>query len=156
MGTQNDLIELGLVKQCPHIVVTEIRGQLIREPCGAETIQFGGLCSRHDNTAELVRQERNAKERTVLRQRRYIEETLFPKLTERIEAIIDNDEAKDADVIKIWQTTMDRIGLAAVQGLVVEGTVKADAPLDILKAMLRPSSTAEIDDEEDIVDAEVV
>lgn len=154
MGTQAELIELGLVKRCGHVIVSEMRGQLFRDFCGAKTLEYGGKCFKHDENHDLVKQERVAKERTVLAQRKYIEDELFPKLTKRIEEIIDNAEAKDADVIKIWQTTMDRIGLAAVQGLVIEGSMKVDAPLDILRAMLRP--TMSIDGLDDIVDAEVV
>lgn len=149
MGTQAELIELGLVKQCGHVIVSEMRGQMFKDYCGAETIVFGGLCSRHDNTRELVQQEKAARERTVMVQRRYIEDELFPKLTTRIMEIIQDEEAKDADIIKIWQTTMDRIGLAAVQGLVVEGNVKVDAPLDILRAMLAVQ-------EPEVLDAEVI
>lgn len=152
MGTQAELIELGLVKQCGQVIVSEMRGQMFKDFCGAETITFGGLCSRHDNTRELVQQEKAARERTIMTQRRYIEDELFPRLTKRIEEIIDSEEAKDADIIKIWQTTMDRIGLAAVQGLVIEGNVKVDAPLDILRAMLRSSA----DPEPEVIEAEIV
>lgn len=150
MGMHAELIELGLVKQCSHVIVSEMRGQLFRDFCGAKTISYGGLCSKHDGTKDLVAQNRAASERTVMTQRRHIEDDLFPKLTKRIEEIIRNEEAKDADIIKIWQTTMDRIGLAAVQGLVIEGNLKVDAPLDILRAMLRPAT------DPDVVDAEVI
>lgn len=150
MGTQAEMIELGLVKRCSQVIVSEMRGQLFRDFCGAKTLTYGGLCAKHDNTKDLVKQEKAASERTVVAQRRYIEDTLFPELTKRIEEIINNEEAKDADIIKIWQTTMDRIGLAAVQGIVLEGNIKVDAPLDILRSMLRPSSS------DDIVDAEVL
>lgn len=149
MGVQSDLIELGLVKKCGHVVVSEMRGQLFRDFCGAKTLTFGGFCSRHDETKELVQQEKAARERTIMTQRRYIEDNLFPRLTERIEAILDSEEAKDADIIKIWQTTMDRIGLAAVQGIVIEGNVKVDAPLDILRGMLASQ-------EPEVLDAEIV
>lgn len=151
MGTLSESIELGLVKRCGHVIMSEMRGQIIKDFCGAETIAFGGKCFKHDTTRDLVLQEKVAREKTVLVQRRYIEDELFPKLTKRIEDIINNEEAKDADVIKIWQTTMDRIGLAAVQGLVIEGNVKVDAPLDILRAMLQPVTAPA-----DIVDGEIV
>jgi hypothetical protein len=151
MVMQAEMIELGLVKACSHVIVSETAGRIFRDFCGAETIAFGGKCSKHDNTADLVKQEKAARERTVMIQRRYIEDELFPKLTKRIEEIIGSEEAKDADIIKIWQTTMDRIGLAAVQGLVVEGNVKVDAPLDILRAMLQPTT-----DLDDVVDGEIV
>lgn len=150
MGTQAEMIELGLVKKCGHVVVSEMRGQLFKDFCGAKTLTFGGLCSRHDDTKELVAQDKAAHERTIMVQRRYIEDVLFPQLTERIEAIIKDEEAKDADVIKIWQTTMDRIGLAAVQGIVLEGNLKIEAPLDILRGMLRPAT------DDDIIEAEVI
>lgn len=150
MGTQAELIELGLVKKCGHILVGEMRGQLFKDYCAAPTLEFGGLCSKHDVTKDLVAQDKAARERTIITQRKYIEDELFPKLTKRIEKIINNNEAKDADVIKIWQTTMDRIGLAAVQGIVVEGNVTVTPPLEILRSMLRPTA------DPDIVDAEVL
>lgn len=153
MGIQNELIELGLVKRCGHIVMSEMRGQMIKDFCGAETLEFGGRCYKHDTTKDLILQAKVAQEKTVMVQRRYIEDVLFPRLTKRIEEIINNEEAKDADVIKIWQTTMDRIGLAAVQGLVIEGNVKIDAPLDILRAMLQPTV---VPGDADIVDGEII
>lgn len=82
-----------------------------------------------------------------------MEDVILPKASERIVQILDNDEAKDQDVIKIWQTTMDRIGLAAVQGLMVEGTLNVEAPMDILRRMLTPAPALELDD---VVDAVVV
>jgi len=149
MGNDTALIELGLAKACDHVVVSEIRGKIFKDFCGAETIVFGGKCSKHDNTAELIKQEKLAKERTVVQQRRIIEDELFPKITERIRQIVEDPDSRNADIIKIWMTAMDRIGLAAVQGLVVEGNVHVDAPLDILRAMLRPV-------EPDVLEAELV
>lgn len=150
MSPQTDLIELGLVKECNHVVISNYRGEVFKDFCGAETIRIGGMCSRHDNSAELIKQEKIEREKTVLAQRRIIEDELFPKLTKRIMEIVDNEDARNADVIKIWMTTMDRIGLAAVQGLMIEGTMHIDAPVDILRAMLRPVT------DEPVLDAEVV
>jgi hypothetical protein len=152
MGKQDELIDLGLAKQCSHVLVSEMRGQIFKDFCGSPTLEFGGKCYKHDTAKDLVQQERVAHERTILAQKRYIEDILFPRLTKRIEEIINSDESKDADVIKIWQTTMDRIGLAAVQGLIIEGNMKVDAPLDILRAMLQPVT----DMDPEVLEAELI
>lgn len=156
----NDLVDLGLTKTCSHFTVTqEVTGETYKVYCSRPVRAFGGACSRHDDAHELVKQANLERKKTVLVEKQRLEEEILPKATQRILDILtrcdpDTGEllAKDADIIKIWQTTMDRIGLAAVQGLVIEGDIKVEAPLDILRRML----TAPAPDLEEIVDAEVV
>jgi hypothetical protein len=71
--------------------------------------------------------------------------------------ILRDADSKDSDIIKIWQTTMDRVGLAAVSGLIVEGNVTVDAPMDILRRMLS-QNTPLVDDPEDVdtLDGEII
>jgi hypothetical protein len=149
----NDLVDLGLAKTCSHFqVVQEPSGETYKTYCPRPVLEFGGFCSRHDEAHELVKQANLERKKTVLVEKQRLEEEILPKATQRILDILNNEEAKDADVIKIWQTTMDRIGLAAVQGLVVEGEIKVEAPLDILRRML----TAPVPEVEEIHDAEIV
>lgn len=156
----NVLIDLGLAKTCSHFTVTQERsGEAYKEYCTNPVAEFGGFCSKHDPAAELVRRAKLDSKAAVMEQKRKLEDVILPKATQRIEAILEDvDEetglprAKDADVIKIWQTTMDRVGLAAVQGIVVEGEIKVEAPLDILRRMLTAAPVSL----EEITDAEVV
>lgn len=150
----SELIELGLTKECPHFTVEqEPTGETYKIYCKRPVREFGGFCSRHSAEAELVKQAKIAKQATVLVEKAKMEEEILPKASQRVMDILDNDEAKDADVIKIWQTTMDRVGLAATQSLEVTGEVKVTTSLEILRGMLTPPTAAE---ELDIVDAEVV
>lgn len=149
----NDLIDLGLAKTCSHFqVMQEVTGETYKTYCPRPVLEFGGFCSRHSEAHELVKQANLERKKTVLVEKQRLEEEILPKATQRILDILNNEEAKDADVIKIWQTTMDRIGLAAVQGLVVEGEIKVEAPLDILRRML----TSPLPEIEEIHEAEVV
>lgn len=149
----NDLMELGLTKTCSHFTVEqEPSGETYKVFCRRPTLEFGGVCARHDPRAELIRQGKLESRKVVMEQKRKLEEEVLPKATERIEGILQNEEAKDADVIKIWQTTMDRVGLAATQHVQVEGEIKVEAPLDILRRML----TAPTVMLEEITDAEIV
>lgn len=154
MIISNDLIELGLAKACNHFTVEqEPTGETYKVFCRRPTREFGGQCSRHSEEAELVKQAKLEKKSIVMQQKKRLEEEVLPKATERVMGILDNEDAKDADVIKVWQTTMDRIGLAAVQGVMVDGEIRVDAPLDILRRMLTPARTL---DELEVIDAEVV
>lgn len=149
----NDLVELGLVKTCSHFqVMQETSGETYKVYCQRPVLAYGGSCSRHSADLELVKQANLERKKTVLVEKQRLEEEILPKATQRILDILNNEDAKDADVIKIWQTTMDRIGLAAVQGLVIEGDIKVEAPLDILRRML----TLPTPELEEIHDAEVV
>jgi hypothetical protein len=147
MSIDEDLQELGLSKTCGHLVVTQINGQLFKDPCDTPVVEYGGKCTKHGGL-ELVKQQKALHQKTVLAQRQKLEEEVLPKATQRILDILNNEEAKDADVINIWKTVMDRIGLAAVQGVVVEGNIQIEAPLDILRRMLAGQP--------EIVDAEIV
>lgn len=148
VSIREDMEDIGLGNICGEIVATQVSGQIFREPCTTPVVSPGGRCTRHGGL-ELVKQEKAELERTVIAQRKKIEEELLPKATARILEILNNEEAKDADVINVWKTIMDRIGLAAVQGIVVEGSVQIEAPLDILRKMLQGETP-------DIVEGHVV
>lgn len=150
----SELIELGLTNLCCHFTVEqEPTGETYKVFCRRPTRTLGGQCSRHSAEAELVKQAKIEKQAVVLQQKALLEEKLLPKATDRVMDILDNDEAKDADVIKIWQTTMDRVGLAATQSLEVTGEVKVTTSLEILRGMLTPPATVE---DLEITDGEVV
>lgn len=154
MVDSNDLIDLGLAKTCAHFTVeSEPTGEAYKVYCPRPVREFGGSCSRHSAERALVDQARVERKAAAVLEKKHMEDVILPKASERIVQILDNDEAKDQDVIKIWQTTMDRIGLAAVQGLMVEGTLNVEAPMDILRRMLTPAPALELDD---VVDAVVV
>lgn len=142
MSVNEDMQDIGL---CGHLVATQVNGQIFRDPCPTPVIVPGTQCTKHGGL-EQVKQEKAALERTVLAQRKRLEEEVLPKATERVLAILNDEEAKDADVVNIWKTVMDRIGLASVQGILVEGSVQIEAPLDILRKML----------EGQIIDGEIV
>lgn len=147
------MIELGLAKTCGHMeMVQESNGQVFREFCGKPVAEFGGFCAPHGGNALIKQRREIAKEKVVLAQKRHLEEEVLPKATKRVMAILENPDSKDADVIKVWQTTMDRIGLGAVTGILLDGDIKIDAPLDILRRML----TANMGTAEEIVEGEVV
>lgn len=149
MVDSNELIALGLVKKCCHINVSQMSGQIYRDYCGTPTLAYGGMCSKHSPDTDMVKQARTAVQKTALVQRQRILEEVLPKATERMLKILDDDESKDADVIRIWMTSLDRVGLGTVSGLVVEGEIKVEAPLDILRAMLRGQSP-------DVIEGEIV
>ena len=130
----------------------EPTGETYKVYCKRPVAAFGGSCSRHSAEMEIVKQAKLERRAAVMVEKQRLEEEILPKATERVMGILDNDEAKDADVIKIWQTTMDRIGLAAVQGIVVEGEIKVDAPIEILRRMLQTAPQAI----EDVVEGELV
>lgn len=146
MSIDDDMKEIGLGQTCGHLVPTQVAGQIFRDPCPTPVIEPGMRCMKHGG-GEIVKQEKAALERTVIAQRKRLEEEVLPKATERILAILNNEEAKDADIINVWKTVMDRIGLASVQGIVVEGAIQVEAPLDVLRKMLQG---------ETVVDGEVV
>lgn len=122
----DDMYELGLVPLCPGWIG---RSENKRRRCGLETIGNGVYCAAHggDQLGML---------RTVQKQRKILEEELLPKATERILRILVNPEAKDSDVIRVWATIMDRVGLAAMQSLTVEVGVQSVAPIDMLRELL--------------------
>lgn len=154
MSVTSDMIELGLTKLCAHFQVeSEPSGETYKVFCRRPTTEIGGYCNRHSEERALVDQAKTVKKAAALVEKARLEEEILPKASKRIESILDNEDAKDADVIKIWQTTMDRIGLAAVQGIVVDGEVRVDAPMDILRRMLTPPPAMELDD---VVEAEIV
>jgi hypothetical protein len=137
--------DIGLGQTCGVLVPTQVAGQIFRDPCPTPVIREGMPCMKHGG-AEIVKQEKADLDRTVIAQRKKLEEEVLPKATKRILDILNNEEAKDADVINIWKTVMDRIGLASVQGIVVEGAIQIEAPLDTLRKMLQG----------EVVDGEVV
>jgi hypothetical protein len=145
VSIDKDMEELGL-QTCSEIVPVQINGVIYREPCTVPVLSGVDRCTKHGG-AELVKQEKIALERTVLAQRKRLEEDVLPKATERILSILNDEEAKDADVINVWKAVMDRVGLAAVQGLVVEGSIHVEAPLDALRRILEGQS---------VVDGEII
>lgn len=149
---KDELISLGLVKSCSAIVTVQERGHMLKEFCASPTLEIGGLCSKHSPDAELTKQAEVAAKKGIALQRVKLEEEILPLATKRMMEILRNPDSRDADVIKIWQTTMDRIGLAAVSGIMLEGEIKVDAPIDILRRMLATPLPAL----EEFVDAEVV
>lgn len=136
MSIDDDMEAIGLGQTCGEIVPVQVAGQIFREPCTTPVISAGMKCMKHGGM-ELVKQEKAELERVVIAQRKRLEEEVLPKATKRILDILNDEEAKDADVVNIWKTVMDRVGLASVQGLVVEGAIHVEAPLDILRSMLR-------------------
>src|SRR3954454_16820526 len=136
MSIDDDMEAIGLGQTCGEIVPVQVAGQIFREPCEVPVISPGMKCMKHGGM-ELIKQEKAELERVVIAQRKRLEEEVLPKATKRILDILNDEEAKDADVVNIWKTVMDRVGLASVQGLVVEGAIQVEAPLDILRSMPR-------------------
>lgn len=152
-----DLIELGLTKTCSYVEVSQHGGQIFRDFCGTPTLVYGGKCSKHSQDLEFARQAKAEVAKNAAIHRAMLEDEVLPLAHQRVMRILNDPDAKDADVIKIWQTTMDRVGLAAVSGLVVEGNVTVDAPLDILRRMLSANPSVEKNaDDMDVEEAEIV
>lgn len=153
MSIDTDLIELGLTRTCHHgRPVLEKTGEMYTVYCRKPVINFGDLCPKHSGDEDIARQDRLAKKRVAIMQREVLENEVLPKATARIMAILADEDSKDSDVIKIWTSVMDRVGLGSVQGLVLEGDLKIDAPLDILRRMLTPPPS----DFREVLEAEVV
>lgn len=121
----DDLYELGLVPLCAGWIGREGK----RRRCGVETIGPGVFCGAHGGDQLSIM-------RTVQRQRKLLEDVLLPQATRRVLEILGDDEAKDTDVVRIWSTIMDRVGLAAMQNINLQGEVAVAAPLEILRSML--------------------
>ena len=154
MGLNDTLMEMGLVKACSEITITEHEGTIFRDYCGTPTLFYGGKCSKHSESLELARQAKAEVAKNAAIHRALLEDEILPKAHKRVMDILNNEDSKDADIIKIWQTTMDRVGLAAVTGLIVEGNVTVDAPLDILRRML--SQNQPTLEDMDTVDGEIL
>jgi hypothetical protein len=73
-----------------------------------------------------------------------ITQTILPVAVERMRAIILDPDEKTENIIKAFVALADRGGLAAVQGVMLEGNITVEAPLDVLRRMLEPSSSPEI------------
>lgn len=150
----DDLIALGLTKTCGHLSISQERnGQIFKDYCGKPVAEMGGFCPVHGGTALIKQKTALAQQRTVMAQKQKLEEDILPLATKRVLAILNDEYAKPEVIVKIWQTTMDRIGLGAVTGIVLDADIKVDAPLDILRRMLTANMGAI---EPDVEDAEVV
>lgn len=147
----DDMFELGLVALCPAWIGREAK----RRRCGLEVVSPGAFCTGHGGDQLSV-------QRTVVRQRKYLEDELLPIATQRILGILtDTDEdgnytAKDTDVVRIWSTIMDRVGLAAMQNVNLQSEVSVAAPLEILRSMLMGQRAIESESPGEVVDGEVV
>jgi hypothetical protein len=149
----DDMVELGLAKTCSHVVITQERGRMYKDYCPNEVLTPGGKCSRHDTSADLVKQ---AKIATAQRIRKELEEDLLPLATERVRNILAyGEDVKASDIIRIWATIMDRTGIPAVSGVNLQADVQVSAPLDVLRQMLGQVQGVE-GGEGDIVEGEVV
>lgn len=139
----DDMYELGLVPLCAGWIGREGK----RRRCGIETVEAGVNCIAHGGD-QLVTM------RSVNKQRKILEDVLLPQATARVMQIVSDPEAKDTDVIRVWSTIMDRVGLAAMQNVNLQADVNVAAPMEILRAMLMGSPTQAI--EGAVVDAEVL
>lgn len=139
LSVSDDMYELGLVALCSGWIGKEGK----RRRCGVETIGPGVYCTAHGG-------DQLALMRSITKQRKILEDVLLPQATSRIMEILADPEAKDTDVVRIWSTVMDRVGLAATQNIALQAEVSVAAPLEILRSMLMPAPAM------DAIEGEVV
>lgn len=144
LTVSDEMYELGLVALCSGWIGREGK----RRRCGLESAKVGANCKAHGG-------DQLAAQRMVQKQRQIIEDSLLPMATARVLEILADPEAKDVDVIRIWSTIMDRVGLAAMQNISLQADVQVTAPLDILRAMLSNPVQQAIEDGS-VVDGEIV
>lgn len=135
MAIPDEMYELGLVPNCSGWIGKENK----RRRCGIQVAAIGLNCNAHGGSVML-------QQNSVLRVRKRLEDEILPQVTAKILRILNDEDTRDENIIKIWQTTMDRVGLAAASALTLEGNITMDAPLDILRRMLA----------DNVVDGEVV
>lgn len=141
-----ELYELGLVKLCSQ--PEYIDGHRFR--CGRPTAEYGGLCGAHGGTALIKQRAVLDREKTSARIRKRLEDEILPVATARVMEALADGETKISDIVRIWATTMDRVGIPAVSGVALDAKLEVSAPLDILRQML-----GQVEDS-DVVDGEVV
>lgn len=116
--------------------------------CGQPQVDRSPLCRYHGGL-DLVAVE------DVAGLRKQMTEAILPVAIARLLDIVDNPDSVDADVIRAAFGIMDRVGLGPVQGLVIDGNVNVQAPLDALQGMLSQVAARMVPTPE-IVDAEIV